>query len=75
MNPIWKNTPGRATAAFMRSVSARVRAGGFSQKVGLPLAAAATVRSAWVWVGLAMTTASTSESLKSVPGSACGRAS
>ena len=46
MNPIWQNTPGRATAAFMRPVSALVRAGGFSHKVGLPLAAAATVHGA-----------------------------
>ena len=75
MNPIWKNTPGRDTAVFMRAVSARERAGGFSQKIGFPAPLAATVRAAWVCVGLAMTMASTSASWNSASGSRWGRAS
>ena len=57
----------------MASVSARDRAGGFSQKVVLPRAAAASTRSLWVLVGLAMTTASTFLSSRRARGSVVPR--
>ena len=49
-----------STACFISRVSARDRAGGFSQKMGLPRFAAAIDVAAWVLVGLTITTASTS---------------
>jgi hypothetical protein len=69
MNPIWKKTPVRATSFSMAAVSGRVRAGGFSQNVGLPAWSDAMAMGRWVWVGLTMTTASTSPSCRSASGS------
>ena len=57
MKPICNRTPACAAAAMARSVSARVRAIGFSQKMCLPAAAVATIRSACVSVAVQISTA------------------
>jgi hypothetical protein len=69
MRPIWKKMPLRSTTSFMARVSPRESAGGFSQNVGRFRSAAATTMSRWVWVGLAITTASTCGSSSSLSGS------
>jgi hypothetical protein len=59
MNPIWKNMPDFSTELFISATSASDNAGGFSQKVGFLLMAAAITCSRWMWVGVTMTIAST----------------
>ena len=70
MKPIWKKTPDFSTACFISRVSARVSAGGFSQKMGRPRFAAATTWPRWVWVGPTITNASTPGASSSCSGSA-----
>jgi hypothetical protein len=51
MKPAWNITPALAMAASIASVSSRVSAMGFSQKIGFPASAAAITTSRCVPVG------------------------
>src|SRR5436190_15480992 len=63
MNPIWTGIPVSRQRSTTRAVSARSRAIGFSLQIAFPARSAASIRVAWVLVGVTMMTASTSGSL------------
>jgi hypothetical protein len=60
LKPTWKRTPARSTAWSARSTSASSSETGFSQRIALPAAAAATTWSTWVSVLVQIAIASTS---------------
>jgi len=62
LKPTWKVTPLALTASRTRSMRARSRSIGFSQKTCLPACAAASMSVAWVSVLVQMITASTAGS-------------